>query len=131
MEPEKILRNQDDKDEILLEVPCKLRSYNKEEQEWKDLGKGSFRLTRDPASGKKRMLVRNTLGRITFNAGFYKNMKIERSKQGLQLMALVAVVKDVKEGRTETEMKNFLIKLKDTDIDPVRAQLEAAVKELP
>eukprot|EP01039_Chlorochromonas_danica_P006553 gene6553-7229_t len=127
LEPEKILRNSDDKDEILLDVPCKLFSYNREDSEWKDLGKGCFRLTMDPSTKKKRMMVRNTLGRITFNANFYKGMKIDRVKGGLRFNAVVAVVKNVKEGTSETELKSFMVKLKDVDIENVKNELEAAI----
>lgn len=38
--PEKVLRNEADKDVILVDVNCKLFVYNKEEKEWRDLGKG-------------------------------------------------------------------------------------------
>lgn len=40
MAPEKVLRNEADKDVILVDVNCKLFVYNKEEKEWRDLGKG-------------------------------------------------------------------------------------------
>lgn len=124
--PEKVLRNADDTDEILLEVPCKLHSYSKEDQEWKDIGKGTFRLTSDP-SQKKRMLVRNTMGRITFNAAFYKNMKIDKVKGGLRFNAFVSVVTDVKAGTAVTELKSFMIKLKEGDVDGVKAKLEEII----
>ena len=124
--PEKILKNENDTDEILLEVPCKLFGFNTEDKEWKDSGKGSFRVTADPSSGKKRMLVRNTMGKITFNAGFYRSMKIDQVKGGIKMLAVVAQAKDP----SKTEMKSFMIKLKEADISTVKPFLEEIIRSL-
>ncbi len=124
--PEKILKNENDTDDILLEVPCKLFGFNLQEKEWKDSGKGSFRVTKDVNSGKRRMIVRNTMGKITFNAAFYKDMKIDQVKGGIKFFAVVADATDDK----KTELKNFMIKLKDFDISRVKSFLESIIKEL-
>jgi hypothetical protein len=39
LEPEKILRNEEDTDVQLHEVPCKLFKFKTESKEWVDLGK--------------------------------------------------------------------------------------------
>lgn len=125
LEPEKILRNENDKDEIMVDVPCKLMAFNKELNEWRDKGKGSFRLTKDPDSGKKRMLVRNTMGKITFNAAFFKSMKFDKSKDNLVFVAFVA-----KDDTSKPEMSRFMIKFKSEDVDNVKKLLEQAVAEM-
>eukprot|EP01034_Spumella_vulgaris_P031405 gene31405-38787_t len=89
LEPEKVLRDVNDTDTILLDVPCKLYGYSKAGNEWKDTGKGSFRVTRSADTNKQRMLVRNPIGKLTFNAGFYKGMQIEKVKGGVRFSAFV------------------------------------------
>ncbi len=130
LEPEKVLRNDADTDDILLEVPCKLFGFSKDSNEWKDTGKGSFRVTRNIDTNKQRMLVRNPIGKLTFNAGFYKGMKIEMVKGGLRFSAFVAADEAVVGGSSgpgKVELKNFMIKLKDADIANAMANLEAGV----
>jgi hypothetical protein len=126
LEPEKILKNENDTDEILVEVPAKLFGFSKTDAEWKDLGKGSFRLTKDPATDKKRLLVRNTLGKITLNAAFYKTMKIEQVKGGLKFLAVVAQANDP----SKTELKSFMIKFKEADISLVKGMMEDIISKL-
>lgn len=125
LEPEKILRNENDKDEILLEVPCKLLGYSKELSEWRDKGKGSFRLTKDPTTSKKRMLVRNTMGKITFNAAFYKGMKVDRHKDSLLFSAFVA-----RDESSKPDFQRFTLKLKAEDCSKVKAELENCIAEM-
>jgi hypothetical protein len=126
LEPEKILKNENDTDEILLEVPCKLLGFNKDEKEWKDSGKGNLRITKDPATQKKRILVRNTMGKITLNTSFYKDMKIDSVKGGIKFFAVVANPSDAQ----KTELKAFMLKLKDGDIQHVKSFLENVIKSL-
>lgn len=125
LEPEKILRNENDKDEILLEVPCKLLGYSKELSEWRDKGKGSFRLTKDPSTSKKRMLVRNTMGKITFNAAFYKGMKVERHKDSLLFSAFVAP-----DESSKPDFQRFTLKLKADDCAKVKCELEKCIADM-
>ncbi len=135
LEPEKVLRNENDTDDILVEAPCKLFGYHKESKEWKDTGKGSFRVTRDRNTKKQRMLVRNPIGKLTFNAGFYKGMKIEKVKNSLRFSAFVVVDEPTIGGsdsaagakKVVPELKGFMVKLKDTDVDNVLSKLEAGV----
>ena len=126
MEAEKALRNEDDKDDILCDCPCKLLRFDGGKGdggkgEWTDVGKGNFRITKCPETQKQRMLVRNTVGRITFNAAFYKGMKVTRYSK---VMLSFGVVIDA-----SGPLRNFLLKLKDTDIDSVSSIMEAAIKE--
>lgn len=125
LEPEKILRNENDKDDILIDVQCKLLGYSKELSEWRDKGKGSFRLTKDPDTSKKRMLVRNTMGKITFNAAFFKNMKIDRHKDSLLFSAFVAA-----DETSKPDFQRFTLKLKADDVEKVKGLLEKCIAEL-
>ena len=74
------------------------------------------------------MLVRNQIGKINFNANFYKNMKIEKNKKGLKFSAFVAIegnnnnIKEIK-----TELKTFMIQLKTTDIDNTYNMLQNSI----
>lgn len=124
--PEKVLRNDQDTDTIVLEVTCKLFNYNKADKEWKDTGKGNFRITQDPATKKKRMVMRNGTGKIILNASFFKTFKAERVKGGLKFSAFVA-----KETTGEAEFKMFMTKLNDANCDKLKAAMDQAVTELP
>eukprot|EP01033_Poteriospumella_lacustris_P006674 gene6674-4812_t len=123
--PEKVLRNDQDKDEIVLEVPCKLFNYNKTDNEWKDTGKGNLRVTQDPATKKKRMVMRNGTGKIVLNAAFFKTFKVEKVKTGLKFSAFVA-----HETTGDTEFKMFMLKLNDANAEKLKAEMEKAVQEL-
>ena len=131
LEPEKVLRNAADTDEILHDVPCKLFTFSLDSKEWKDTGKGTFRITRDAASNKQRMLVRNEVGRINFNAGFFPTMKIERVQKRIKFAAFVTV-EDTSvgaDGKTavRTEMKNFMIQVKPENLDATLKKMEDGV----
>lgn len=124
MEAEKVLRNEDDKDDIICDCPCKLLRHDdgkgeKGEAEWTDVGKGTFRVTKCRDTGKKRMLVRNSVGKIIFNAAFYKGMMIGR--RGNNMLSFGAVVDE------SGVLRKFLLKLKVTDIDIVLTAMQAAI----
>lgn len=131
LEPEKVLRNDQDTDDILVEAPCKLFGFSKESKEWKDTGKGSFRVTRDRITNKQRMLVRNPIGKLTFNAGFYQGMKFDRVKNAIRFSAFVVIDEPVIGGgpaaKPVPELKGFMVKLKDSDVESVLSKLEAGV----
>lgn len=107
-EPEIILRNDKDTDEILYEVSCKLFRFIKNRNEWSECGKGTFRVTSDPSTNKKRILVRNTVGKITLNTNFFKGMNIKKSgKNGIQFIA-----------PDETRsFLSYLVKVKDAEVE--------------
>jgi hypothetical protein len=111
LEPVEILRNEKDTDEILYEVASKLFRFDKSSGEWKDIGKGTLRVTRDTTQGtssKKRILIRNNLGKITLNANIFKGMGVKQSgKNGIQFF-----VPD----ETST-IHLYLIKVKPEDLD--------------
>jgi hypothetical protein len=110
LEPVEILKNDNDTDQILLEVATKLFRFDKTSNEWKDIGKGTLRVTCDPAeqSSKKRILIRNNLGKITLNTNIWKGMSIKRSgKNGIQFY-----VPDEKK-----TIQLFLIKVKPDDLE--------------
>jgi hypothetical protein len=122
MEPEKVLRNEDDKDEILFEGVCKLFRYSAEDKEWKDTGKGTFRVTMDQDTKKRRMLVRNGLGKIIFNAAFFKTMKIERQKK--DRLSFAAVVDQ------SGTLNQFALKLKESEVEKALEIMKATIAAL-
>ena len=124
MEAEKVLRNEDDKDDIICDCNCKLHRYDTGKGddgkgEWIDVGKGIFRVTKCTESGKQRMLVRNSVGKIIFNAAFYKGMKIDKKSKG---MLSFGVVTDASGG-----LKTFLLKVKETDVAVVYSSMQSAI----
>ena len=119
LEPEKVSRNPEDRDEILHEVPCKLFRYAKETSEWKDAGKGSFRVTRDPETRKTRMLIRNTLGKVALNSSFYKGMAFQQA--GNAAIRFAAVAGD------DGKLQSLMLKLKPTDVTKTLEMLTAQV----
>jgi hypothetical protein len=125
LEPEKILRNEDDKDEILYEINCKLYKFfidksdekDKKPSEWKDLGKNLLRITKDINTSKQRILIRNSLGKILVNCFFMKDMKFERIKNSIKFFAYVT-------DDQGTGLRNYLIKLKNDDVESTLQVLE-------
>ena len=127
MEAEKVLRNEDDKDDIICDCTCKLLRFDKDKGEdgkgeWIDVGKGNFRVTKCSVTGKQRMLVRNSVGKITFNAAFYKGMNIKRFSK--DKLSFGVVVDD------SGLLRNFILKLKDCDIEGVLTAMQAAIGSL-
>eukprot|EP01038_Epipyxis_sp_PR26KG_P004241 gene4241-6020_t len=129
--PEIVLKNDNDLDTILHDVPCKLFRLDVESNEWKDNGKGNFRITQsnDSSTKKQRMLIRNPIGKIIFNASFFGTMKVAEVKNGLRFSAVVADEIIGKDGKTESkiQMKNFLLKLKDSDKAATLSKMEAGI----
>ena len=123
MAPEKVLKNDQDTDDILHDVPCKLFRFSTEQKEWMDLGKGNLRVTCDVNSKKQRILIRNTMGKIAFNAFFFKGMKFDRldKNKGLRFTA----VTDPAVGP-----QGFMLRLKEEHVDDTLAKLEAGVASL-
>ncbi len=105
--------------------------YSKAGNEWKDTGKGSFRVTKAADSNKQRMLVRNPIGKLTFNAGFYKGMKIEKVKGGVKFNAFVVTDEPSIGGAApvapKPELKGFMVKLKEENVAKAMTILEAGV----
>ena len=127
MEAEKVLRHADDKDDIVCDCTCKLLRFDvgkgdNGKGEWIDVGKGNFRVTKCSLTGKQRMLIRNSVGKITFNAAFYKGMKIGRFSK--VMLSFGVVVDD------SGQLRNFMLKLRDCDIEGVLTAMQAAIGSL-
>ena len=113
LEPEKILKNEEDTDKILHEVPCKLFRYNTELKEWRDVGKGTLRITQElDGKQKQRILIRDPMGKITLNCYFLPGMKFDimgKKKDGIRFIAAV--------GEKGDELMSMMVKLKPEDIN--------------
>ena len=148
-EPERVERNKNDKDVILLEKSCKLHRLSAVdggkagEKEWKDLGKGTLRVTADPDTKKKRILVRNTMGVVILNASFFKGQKFEKTNSkknnSLSFNAVVSVKEyetthgpDGEEQRQvdRTGLHSFMMAVGKSELDAVISTLNDAVKGL-
>ncbi len=132
-EPEKVMRNEDDKDEILFETMCTLKRYDMANKEWKESGKGTLRVTKDPDTGKQRILVRElTMGKVTLNAAFFSAMSFTKiGKNNIKFHAVVAnpnpVPEDAPPGYTHkaTSLETYVIKVKNDLVEDTLAKLEA------
>lgn len=107
--PETIHKNENDTDEILYETDCKAFRFDSSEKEWKESGKGPLRITQEPGVAKKKILVRNAIGKITINAYIMKGMNFRKSgKAGLQFLAVVDA---------SGKPQSFLVKVKPSEVD--------------
>ncbi len=138
LEPEKVLKNSDDTDEILVESSCKLLKFNKETKEWLDLGKGVFRVTLNPTDKKRRILIRNTIGKVILNISFYKGMKFQISKNqksgigSIQFSGYV-LLNEIKKSQSDPDefgFQMFSVKVKDADLSKSVEVLEESVQKL-
>ena len=134
MEPEKVLKNENDIDTTLHEAPCKLFRHNKEFNEWKDAGKGSLRIIQE-ADGKQkqRILIRDAMGKIALNSYFLPGMKFDvmgKKKDGIRFMA--AHGENDKDGTTvkQAELVSLMVKLKPEDVNPTLKMFNAGVASL-
>jgi hypothetical protein len=135
--PEKVLKNDKDTDEILHEVPCKVRWLCTEDKEWKDCGKGTLRITMNPESKKQRILARNEMGKITLNCGFRADMKFESKQKGVMFNAFVNVEESRVDPATNKQIVSFtakirqyLVTLKPSDIPATMDKLNAGIASL-
>jgi hypothetical protein len=127
LEPSKVYKNEQDKDIILIEQKTKLFTFR--ENEWKDTGTGTYRITEDPMTHKKRMVMRNGTGKIMLNAGFYKQLKIQRVKSGLQFAVFVATNED--DSTSKPELRKIFLKLKsDLVVDEIVTLMNKIISEL-
>ena len=121
LEPEKILKNDSDTDIILHEAPCKLFRHDKEDNEWKDAGKGTFKITKESDSHKQRILIRDGMGKLALNCYFYKGMKFDKTANSIKFLAPVG---------EKGELKMLLIKLKPEDVEKTLEALNKGVNSL-
>ena len=68
------------------------------------------------------MLIRNSVGKIVFNAGFYKGMKVEKTPKGNLTFGAVVDASGI--------LKNFMLKVKTEDCDTVLSTIHKAVASL-
>jgi len=120
LEPEKAIRNKDDNDVILYESNSKILKFDKKATEWKDMGKGTFRITKTVDTGKHRMLMRSLTGKIMFNASFYYSMKFDKIKGGIKFNAFVV---DEQSKDSTPELQMFIVKVKESEISKLYDKL--------
>lgn len=123
LEPEKALRNEQDTDEIVFEANSKLMRFDKGSKEWKDMGKGIFRITRTQDTKKPRMLMRSLTGKIMFNAGFHANISFEKVKGGVKFSAVTAA-----DGSAEGELHLYIVKVKESEVATAFDKLTSMTK---
>ena len=121
LEPEIIYKNENDKSTTFYETDCKSFRYDTEEKEWKDSGKGNVRLLQEPGEEKKKIVVRNTLGKITINAYIFKGMNFKLAgKSGMQFMAVID---------PSGVPQSFLVKVRPGDIQATLETFSKAEQE--
>ena len=82
----------DDGDEVArFESRCAMRRYDKgdgsEPPQWRDLGKGALRVMEHAATGAKRVVVRNDVGKVVLNFALAAAMKVRKTKAGVAVTA--------------------------------------------
>jgi hypothetical protein len=127
MEPEKVHKNTADTSvDVKVEAPCKLLKLNDSAKEWVDMGKGSFSIVQDTdTAARRRMLVRNPMGKILVNTYFTSGQKFEKASAGQ--IRFVAVVEEGKD--KQMNPRYFCLKLKKESVDKILSMAQAAVEE--
>lgn len=121
LEPEKIYKNENDTDEILYETNCKAFRFDTKEKEWKESGKGTLRITQEPGVDKKKVLVRNAIGKITINSYIFKGMNFKQAgKAGLQFMAVTDA---------SGVPQSYLVKVKPSEIQTTVEKFKEAEEQ--
>lgn len=132
---EKAIRRDDDKEEILLETECKLQIFKAPDdapsgpKQWKDLVNGILRITRDPDTRKQRLIVRNIVGRILFNAAIYKGMIVRKVGKKIQFLAVVDPKLWDPSSKVPVGPQMISLKVNSSKLDETAATMEACVKE--
>jgi hypothetical protein len=133
LEPELALRNEADKDIILYETDCLLKRLDTKAEpkpEWVDIGKGALRITSDPDTGKKRILIREkVMGNITLNVSFFPTQTfIKNGKRRVQFPAMVLDPDPEAQKNTPgaLSLQTYIVTTKEEEIDKAIAALEKA-----
>ena len=134
VEVEKVLPNENDKDEVLFELEkVQLKRLDLKadpKPEWKDVGKGSFRITHDPNTKCVRMLVREkTMGKVTLNCTFFSSQRFEKKDKGYIQFCAVVIDPDPSEedkGKDLPKLHTFMMRTKVEDTDKTIAALVSA-----
>ena len=94
------------------------------DSEWKDVGKGSMKVTREKgaAGAVPRILIRNTLGKITLNTNLYKGMKFEKAGKNGVKFTVLEVGSDKKVNLVAT-----IVKCKVDQLDNMLSKLKSFV----
>ena len=127
LEPEKVYKNEDDKDIYLHEAACKLFRHDKEQNEWRDAGKCTLRIQKERDTEKQKLLIRDAMGKLLENTYFLKGMKFDvmgKKNNSIRFMAPWENQDKV------IEMRSLMIKMKESDVPRTLQKLEDAVKSL-
>lgn len=108
-------------EEILYRVRAKLFRLNN--GAWKKIEPNELRLQRNVVSDKKRMVIRNEVGKVMFNVAVGKGMKFQKksqkTKKGDQWFVSFAAVEDTNEG-----IKSFMLNVEKQNVDKLYEELE-------
>jgi energy-coupling factor transporter ATP-binding protein EcfA2 len=76
---------------------------------------------------KRRLVMRNDIGKVLLNASMYAGMKFEQEKAFLKFNAMVDGAEADNGVKEAAKMVRFLLKAKLQDIDPLKAALDGLV----
>jgi hypothetical protein len=82
---------------------------------------------RNQRTDKRRLVMRNDIGKVLLNASMYAGMKFEQEKVFVKFNAMVEGAEADNGVREAAKMVRFLLKVKPQDVDPLKAQLEGLV----
>ncbi|CAM9240888.1 unnamed protein product [Ascophyllum nodosum] len=91
---------------VVRNFRAKLFIFKNEERTWADLGVGVLRLMEHNTDGTRRFILRNDMGKVLLNAGFYKGMNVIKTKNSISFLANMA----------EGDPKNVMLKVTANEI---------------
>ncbi|CAN0019043.1 unnamed protein product [Laminaria digitata] len=90
-DPSKMERAPGEEDEeIVNQFRAKLFRFKSEEKSWGDMGTGLLRLMKHTTNGGRRLVLRNDMGKVLLNAGFYEGMTVTKVKNAVKFTANIA-----------------------------------------
>lgn len=108
-------------EETRYEVVARLVKLN--DGSWQKFGKGTLRLYHNTVTDKKRMVLRNGVGKVMFNVGISKGMPFNKdsikSENGVKSHVKFMAVENDSEG-----LKHFMLNVKPDYVDKFHEELE-------
>jgi len=115
--------------EWICKYEVRAKYYRKVESDWKSFGSGDLRLEQHKTeSGKNRMVVRNSVGKVHLNLLIPKDMPLskreQKDKKGqTKCFINLVAVKDAEKGAEQ-----FMIQVRPPDLEKTYGVIESFVK---
>ena len=87
--PSEVLKAEDANESTLFESRASVKRLD--DRTWRDLGKGTARLTEHKQTKQRRVVIRNDVGKVTMNFKIDPKMTFNKAKSGLTFQAIADV----------------------------------------